>query len=89
MRLVTWIFGLTYVVALGLFAISAWGLFGQDRDPLGGVFLLPLGLPWNLVADRLTGASTAALVAAPAVNLALLIWLTAFLRRRRMAGVPS
>ncbi|WP_338501883.1 hypothetical protein V6R86_02770 [Sphingomonas kaistensis] len=65
MRVAAWMFGVAYLVALGLFAISFWGLLGQSEDPLGGVFLLPLGLPWNLMLDRLTGMSSTALLVAP------------------------
>ena len=36
-----------YVMALGLWAIGTYGLFGQEQDPLSAVFLVPLGLPWN------------------------------------------
>ncbi len=42
------IFGALYLVALALFLIGTFGFFGQARDPLSGVFLMPLGLPWVL-----------------------------------------
>ncbi len=75
MRIAIWIFLALYVAALGLFAISTVGLFGQDKDPLGGVFLIPLGLPWNIIADRLGLASMGAAIGAPLINLAILFWL--------------
>lgn len=50
-KIVVWIFGLAWVLALGLFLIGQFGLFGQERDPLAGVFLAPLGLPWNRFID--------------------------------------
>ena len=31
--------------------MGTFGLFGTERDPLAGVFLLPLGLPWVLAID--------------------------------------
>ena len=40
-----------YLVALALLLIGTFGLFGQERDPLSGIFLLPLGLPWNQFLD--------------------------------------
>jgi hypothetical protein len=68
-------FLLLYVLALVLLVIGTFGLFGADRDPLAGVFLVPLGLPWNLLT---TGAPEAMLpwlgAGAPLVNL-FLIWL--------------
>lgn len=52
-----------YIVALLFLLIGTFGLFGAERDPLSGIFLLPLGLPWNRF---LGGASEA-----------LLLWLAA------------
>ena len=71
-----WIFLALYLFALALFAISAFGLFGQERDPLGGVFLIPLGLPWNIVADKFGLAGPASALIAPLVNLSILyaVW---------------
>ena len=69
------IFTLLYVLALILLAIGTFGWFGQEQDPLAGVFLLPLGLPWNWLGDKagLTGPVLAIL--APAINAAILYWL--------------
>ncbi|MGE0055948.1 MAG: hypothetical protein AB7S74_17260 [Hyphomicrobium sp.] len=50
-RVVVWVFLISYVLALALFAIGAFGLLGQERDPLSAVFLIPLGLPWNQYLD--------------------------------------
>jgi hypothetical protein len=73
-----------YAVALGLFAIGAWGLFGQPRDPLAAVFLLPLGLPWNRMLDPFPAAWVPWLVAAaPIVNLAILATLCRVIRKRQ------
>ena len=76
MKWVVYIFAALYFLAVLLLLISTFGLFGQERDPLGGVFLLPLGLPWNIIADRIGLAGPAAMIAAPAINLAILyaIW---------------
>ncbi|WP_435202973.1 hypothetical protein [Qipengyuania sp. 902] len=69
------IFTLLYALALLLLAIGTFGWFGQERDPLSGVFLVPLGLPWNWLGDKagLTGPVLAML--APAINAAILYWL--------------
>jgi hypothetical protein len=40
-------FALLYVLALGLFVVGTFGLFGSPSGPLADVFLMPLGLPWN------------------------------------------
>ena len=48
-RVLAWGFLATYLIALALLVIGTFGLFGQERDPLSGVFLMPLGLPWNLL----------------------------------------
>jgi hypothetical protein len=45
-------FGAAYLAALAIFAIGTFGLFGQPQDPLAGVFLVPLGWPWNRLVDR-------------------------------------
>lgn len=73
-RLVAGIFGALWLIALALFLIGTLGLFGQPVDPLSGVFLIPLGLPWNRLMDLLPEPVwPAAAALAPGVNLALLI----------------
>ena len=75
MKWVFWTFAALYALALLLFLIGTFGWFGQEADPLSGVFLIPLGLPWNLLADRLGVPGTLAGVLGPAVNAGLLFWL--------------
>lgn len=79
MKIVFYIFAALYAIAAILLAIGTFGLFGQESDPLSGVFLLPLGLPWNILADKLGLEGAAVMVLAPAINLAILYWL-AFVR---------
>ena len=83
-RVVTVIFLAAYVIALALLGIGTFGLFEQEEDPLAGVFVVLLGLPWNQFFD---GPSDAALLwiamAAPAVNLLLLVGICRTLRKRR------
>lgn len=76
------LFALAWAGALALLLIGAFGLFGAARDPLAGVYLMPLGLPWNRLAD-IAGAGAAPWLAAlaPGVNLALLALLCRVLRR--------
>ena len=65
-----------YAVALFLLAVGTFGWFGQEKAPLSGVFLMPLGLPWTIIADRLGFGGWLAAVLAPAINAAILyaIW---------------
>lgn len=69
--------GLLYVIALGLWAIGTRGLFGQPQDPLSGVFLIPLGLPWNEYAD---GPEIG--IIAPVINIVILWLLSSLLKRK-------
>jgi hypothetical protein len=67
------IFGVLYLMALALLLIGTFGLLGQERDPLAGVFLMPLGLPWVLWADGVEDAFKPWLaILAPALNLVML-----------------
>jgi hypothetical protein len=82
-RWLFWIFAVLYVIALLLFLIGASGLFGQERDPLSGVFLLPLGYPWIRLADGVGEAVRPWVLAlAPLINLAILQWLAGLPARR-------
>lgn len=75
MKWVFFVFMGVYAVALALLAIGTFGWFAQERDPLSGIFLLPLGLPWILIGDRVgLGAAWLAIVA-PAINAAILFWI--------------
>lgn len=62
-----------YLLALALLLTGTFGLFGQERDPLSGVFLIPLGLPWVLWTGGFPEAWLPWLGAmAPLLNLAIL-----------------
>lgn len=45
MKWAFYVFVVLYLLALALLAIGTFGWFGQEQDPLSGVFLLPFGLP--------------------------------------------
>lgn len=47
-RIATALFALAYAAALAVLAIGTFGLFGQERDPLSGAYVILLGLPWTL-----------------------------------------
>lgn len=85
-RIVAGLFALGTAGALALFAVGTFGLFGQEPGPLAGVFLIPVGLPWNLLVDGLPeGPRTLATVAAPVLNLVLLGAACHFLSKKRTA----
>ncbi|MEH6835736.1 MULTISPECIES: hypothetical protein [Falsihalocynthiibacter] len=71
-----WVLIALYAAALFIWAVGTLGWFGQERDPLSALFLVPLGLPWTIFS---TGAPDAVLPwiggLAPIVNIALLRWL--------------
>ena len=71
-----WALAALYAAALFIWAVGTFGWFGQERDPLSAVFLVPLGLPWTIFAG---GAPDAALpwigALAPLLNIAILRWL--------------
>lgn len=57
MKACQWVIGIVgvlYLVALALLLIGTFGLFGQERDPLSGIFLIPLGVPWVLWIEGLS-----------------------------------
>ena len=77
------VLALLYVVALLLLAIGTFGWFGAERDPLSGIFLIPLGLPWTLMLGAVRGDAVLWLgLLAPLVNIALLVWLRRAVVRR-------
>lgn len=66
-------FAFLYLLALLLLLVGTFDLFGQERNPLSGVFVLLLGMPWNHLLDFLPDTARAwAAAAAPIVNLILL-----------------
>lgn len=68
-------FATLWALAVAILIIGLFGLFGQERDPLSAVFLVPLGLPWILLPF---GSAFWAMIA-PGINLAILM---AFCRSR-------
>lgn len=67
------VFAMLYLFALMILVIGTFGLFGAETDPLSGVFLAPLGLPWNLLVDAFPRQLWPWLAAAaPLLNLLIL-----------------
>ena len=80
---VVWIVGVLYLVALALLLIGTFGLFGQERDPLSGIFLIPLGMPWILWVDGFSDSLKPWLAAlSPLFNIRIIAAGCWFLRRR-------
>lgn len=69
------VFVVLYALAVFLLAVGTFGWFGQEQDPLSGVFLMPLGLPWNILGDRLGLGGPLLAILSPAINAAILYWL--------------
>lgn len=61
------------LAAMAILLVGTYGLFGQDRDPLAGVYVVVLGMPWVRFADL--GPEAACpwfALATPLVNVAIL-----------------
>ena len=81
LKFITIIFGLVYLVCVGLWTMARFRVFGFDKVevPLG--VLEPLGLPWsNWFQDQLTPFT------APLVTFAIL-WFAAYLAQRNRRGM--
>tara|TARA_E500000305_G_scaffold103620_1_gene99269 strand:+ start:295 stop:531 length:237 start_codon:yes stop_codon:yes gene_type:complete len=75
MKWLFWIFTALYALALLALGAGTYGWLGTEQDPLSGVFLLPLGLPWNILADKAGLEGTGVMIAAPGITAAILYWL--------------
>ena len=72
-----------WAAALAILLIGWFGLFDQPRDPLAGVFLVPLGLPWAFWTGGLPeGIRPVAAILAPLLNVVLLAFACRAARRR-------
>lgn len=71
-------------MALAGLVIGTYGLFSQEQDPLSGVFLIPLGLPWVFLLIDLPEALLPWLaVLSPLLNLAILLLLCRYSYSRK------
>lgn len=83
-RIVIWILVLLWLAALALLLIGTLGLFGQEQDPLSGVFLVLLGMPWIYLVDLLPQAAWPwATALAPGLNILVILTLCRLFHARR------
>lgn len=86
-RVVAGIYILLCGAALGLIFISAKGWFGVTPDPLAAVFAIILAMPWSLglslMKDLGVWTGGALLIISMGLNVGIILWLGALLRRRR------
>lgn len=76
-------FALLYLMALALLLVGTFGLFGQARVPLAGVFLILLGLPWILLLEGFPeGLRPWLAVLTPLLNLVILAGICRVTRRK-------
>lgn len=76
------LFAVAYLIAVALFIIGTYGLFGSPSGPLAGIFLIPLGVPWIFLLDGVSENLKPWLgILAPGINLALLWLICRTLRR--------
>ncbi len=62
-----------YILALIVFVVGTYGLFGFEKDPLSGVYLVILGWPWpGLTQDLPDQLLPVAGIAAPLINIVIL-----------------
>jgi hypothetical protein len=89
-RVFTFGFLLAYLLALTVLAIGTFGVLGSAQDPLVGVYLAPLGLPWNLLVDFAPEELWPLLATlAPTVNLAIIYGLCRTRSKRRRRSTSS
>ena len=83
-RAVFWIYAIFYLMALSVFAVGIFGLFGAKPDPLAGIYLILIGQPWIYLVDIFPeSAWPFAAALTPAVNLCILYLLCRLLNRKR------
>lgn len=79
-KIVTSVFAIAYALALLVFLTGTFGWFGEETDPLSGIFLVPLGLPWILI-EVPDPARMVVAILAPVLNLILIMVLCRMRRR--------
>ena len=74
LRVAAIVFAAFYLLALGAWVVSSFGLFGVEPTAFSGIFLVLLGAPWvSLASDAGAPAGERVGVLAPLINLAILM----------------
>ncbi len=81
-RYITGGFAELWLFAIGVLAIGTFGWFGQEQDPLSGVYLILLGAPWVQFASNAGLSGPVLAILLPALNFAILFLLCRVLSRR-------
>ena len=85
-RLIVIGFAILYLLAIGLFIVGTFGLFGSPSGPLAGIYLVPLGLPWNQMLFVFPEPLWPWLGArAPALNLLIFVFICHWIASRQAA----
>jgi hypothetical protein len=66
-------FAVLWFLSLVILAIGTFGWFGQEQDPLSGVYVVLLGSPWIQFIGSAGMASPLVGIVAPVVNLLCLV----------------
>ena len=81
-RIIVILFAILWAAALALLAIGTFGWFGQEPDPLSGIFVVLLGSPWVQLAGKIGGESMILAILMPGLNLIILILICRLMGRR-------
>lgn len=81
-RILVWAFALLWALAVFLLAVGTFGWFGQPRDPLSGIFLVPLGSPWLQLTGKIGVSGLVVGILMPGINLLILTALCRRMTRR-------
>jgi hypothetical protein len=72
-RIVVIGFAVLWALSVAILAVGTFGWFGQERDPLSGIYVVLLGSPWVQLIGSAGVASPLVGIFAPGVNLLCLV----------------
>lgn len=84
LRAAAWLLTVLYTIALIIFIVGTIGLFGFEKDPLSGVYLIVLGWPWPILTENLPESLLpVSAIASPLINILLLQFLGLWFSKMR------